>query len=349
MVAFITDRKSFPNLFHIPLSNPWTFAMNSRPIITVAAILLVVTTSRSLAGEGIFPEGAVLKEVWNDGDFTEGVAVRTDGMVFFSDILRDPDQPGRILRFDPKTGTTSVFCADSRKSNGLFFDRSGRLFACCGANGGAMALCEVTQDGNIRPLVERFEGRRLNSPNDLVVHPNGSIYFSDPRYIGPEPIELDHQSVYRYDPAARVLARATTDIEKPNGVHVSPDGRTLYVAETNNGSTGQVSNQQPVPGRMTLNAFDVAADGTLSGKRVLIDFGDQLGTDGMTVDGDGRIYAAVRSENRFGIIVYSPTGQELDYLPTPALPTNCCFGVGGQSSMLYVTAGGGLYQVDLSR
>ncbi len=317
--------------------------------VTLALFTLAMASTCSESSAQVFPDGAVLEELWNEGDFTEGVAVRADGIVFFSDILRDPEKPGRILRFDPATKTTTVFCKDSRKSNGLFFDATGRLLACCGANGGAMALCEVTKDGKVVSLVERFEGKRLNSPNDLVVHPNGSVYFSDPRYIGPEPIELDHQSVFRYDLKTKQLSRATTDIEKPNGIHVSPDGRTLYVAETNNGSTGQDPNQQPTPGRMTLNAFDVAADGALSNKRVLVDFGDQLGTDGMAVDKNGNIFAAVRSANRFGIVVYSPTGRELDYLKTPTLPTNCCFGIGEDSSTLYVTAGGGLHRVNLDR
>lgn len=298
------------------------------------------------AGE-IFPPDAKLQQLWNEGDFTEGVAVRADGQVFFSDILRDPKQPGRILKYDPASNTTTVFSADSRKSNGLAFTESGRLLAACGANGGAMALCEVLPDGKVQPLVERFHGKRLNSPNDLVVHPNGSVYFSDPRYIGPEPIELDHQSVYRYELASGRLHRATTDIEKPNGVHTSPDGRTLYIAETNNGSTGQDPDAKPTPGRMTLNAYDVGNDGTLSNKRVLVNFGDQLGTDGMAIDREGRIFAAVRSAERFGIVVYDASGQELDYLATPQLPTNCAFGVGDQSHVLYITAGTGLYRIDL--
>ena len=212
-----------------------------------------------------------------------------------------------------------------------------------------MALCEVTATGEVRPLVERFEGKRLNAPNDLVVHPRGSVYFSDPRYIGPEPIELDHQSVYLYDPKSTALTRVTTNIEKPNGVHVSPDGKVLYVAETNNGSTGQDPDKEPVPGRMTLNAFDIADDGTLSNKRVLVNFGDQLGTDGMAIDDDGNIFAAVRSADRLGIVVYSPEGRELDYLRTPSLPTNCCFGVGEGAATLYITAGGGLYRHPVNR
>ena len=316
----------------------------------VAAVLFTVCLvfpGSAQAEDPVFPPDATLEELWNDGDFTEGVAVRADGQVFFSDILRDPAIPGRILQFDPKSGKTTVFAKDSKKSNGLFFSRSGQLLACCGANGGAMALCEVTKRGKVRPIVQNFKGKQFNSPNDLVVHPNGSVYFSDPRYIGPEPIELDHQSVYRYDPKSKSLTRVTSDIEKPNGVQVSPNGTTLYVAETNNGSTGQNPDEEPKQGRMTLNAFDIAGDGSLSNKRVLVDFADQLGTDGMAVSPEGKIFAAVRSEVRFGIVVYSPQGKELDYLATPELPTNCCFGVGDQVDVLYVTAGTGLYRVAL--
>lgn len=296
---------------------------------------------------GLIPDGARLEELWNAGEFTEGVAVRSDGQVFFSDIATDPDVKGRILNFDPTTGETTVFAADSRKSNGLFFDGTGRLLACCGANGGAMALCEVTSDGQVQPLVERYRGNRFNAPNDLVVS-GQRVYFSDPRYIGPEPIELDHQSVYLYDLKTQALQRMQIEIQKPNGVHISPDGRTLYVAETNNGSTGQNPDQKPMPGRMTLNAFRIQKDGSLMDKKVLVDFGAQLGTDGMAIDANGNIYAAVRSPKRFGIVVYSPQGTELAYLPTPTLPTNCCFGTGSNASTLYVTVGGGLYQIALN-
>ena len=100
---------------------------------------------------------------------------------------------------------------------------------------------------------------------------------------------------------------------------------------------------------MTLNAYSVQEDGSLTNKRVLVDFGDQLGTDGMAIDPAGNIYAAVRSANRFGIVVYSPSGKELSYTKTPSLPTNCCFGVGKDSSVLYFTAGGGLYRLPLKQ
>ena len=319
--------------------------------VRLTAIVLLAFGSTTRAGDerdaraAIVPPGAELEELWNDGSFTEGVAAGPDGKIYFSDIPSD-DSPGRVLRFDPPTGRTSVYCSDSGKSNGLMFDARGRLLACCGANHGKRALVEITRNGRLRVLVDRFEGKKLNAPNDLVVHPGGSVYFSDPRYVGPEPMELDHMSVYRYDSDGS-LHRVTRDIEKPNGVILSPDGRTLYVAETNNGSAGQSSGEAR-PGRMTLNAFPVRDDGTLAGKRVLVDFGDQLGIDGMTTDREGRIYAAVRSARRYGIVVYTPEGTEVAYIRTPDLPTNCTFGTGEDGQTLYVTAGTGLYRIRLN-
>lgn len=297
----------------------------------------------------LIPPDAQLEELWNEGEFTEGVAAGPDGLIYFSDIPRDPGAPGRILRFDPRTRTTVIHCRDSGKSNGLMFDPRGRLLAACGANGGKRALCVVTPDGRLEPLVERYQGRRFNSPNDLVIAADGTVYFSDPRYVGEEPLELDQQSVYRYHPEHGKLERLETGVTKPNGVMLSPDGRTLYVAETDNG-TLNVS-QPPPPGtplRMTLNAYALDADGTVGPRRVLVDFGQQLGIDGMTVDPQGRIYAAVRSADRHGIRIYAPDGRELGSIPTPTLPTNCCFGSRAEEETLYVTAGGGLYRIRLA-
>lgn len=321
-------------------------------IRSVCAFLLCVSLisaeeTRPSGDPTILPEGSSLECVWNEGEFTEGVAVARNGQVYFSDIAIEAKNPGRIMRFDPATGKTVVHVADSGQSNGLFFDAKGRLIAVCGANIGLRGLYEVTTEGKMKVIVDKFGGKRFNAPNDLVVHPKGWIYFSDPRYVGKEPLELDQMSVYRVDVDNQVH-RVTTNITKPNGVILSPDAKTLYVAETDNGSTGvEPAGTPPKPPRMTLNAFPIQSDGSLGEKRVIVDFGTDAGTDGMTTDSAGRIYCAVRKEKRHGIVVYSPEGKELAYIPTEPLPTNCTFGKGSESSVLYITAGTGLYRIKL--
>lgn len=291
---------------------------------------------------------ARLEQLWNEGEFTEGVAVARDGQVYFSDIAIMAKNPGRIMKFDPRSKKTTVHVADSGQSNGLFFDAQGRLIAACGANIGLQGLCEVTADGKMKTLVNKYQGKKFNAPNDLVVHQKGWVYFSDPRYVGKEPLELDHESVYRYDPNGQ-LHRATTDIRKPNGMIVSPDGKTLYIAETDNGLSGlEPPGTKPNSVRFRLNACPIRDDGSLGPKQVLHDFGDVIGIDGMTMDVEGRVYAAIRNPDRHGIAVFTPAGKEAAFIPMEPLPTNCTFGKGDEIKVLYVTAGEGLYRIPLN-
>jgi len=301
------------------------------------------------ADDGVFAENAEPVLLWNGGEFTEGVAARSDGLVFFSDIPSDPATAGRILVFNPATGRTQVFCADSSKSNGLAFDSGDRMLACCGANGGLRALCEVTEDGLVRGISEMFEKKPFNSPNDLAVHPDGSVYFSDPRYVGSEPLALSGMWVFRFDPETGATTVATKFATKPNGIGISPNGKTIYVANTDNGSVGLPDEPAGSKKRMTLEAFDITDDGTLKHRMTLVDFGGENGIDGMTVDASGRIFAAVRSEKRFGIAVFNPSGNELAFLKTPTLPSNCSLGVGNDAETLYITAGGELYCVKVKK
>lgn len=294
----------------------------------------------------IFSAKPTLETLWEKGGFTEGAAAGPDGCLYFSDFAQPFDaRPARVMKFDPQSGETSVYCADSGMGNGLMFTRDGRLIGCCASPlGGHRALVEYLPDNKVKVLVNRYQGKRFNSPNDLVIDRHGRVYFTDPKYVGPEEMELDRFDVYRFDPDGS-LQIATTEIDKPNGIILSPDQKTIYIAETDNGTAKADLETDAKMGRMTLTAFAVAKDGTLSDRRVLVNFGDQVGIDGMTMDTAGRIYAAVRSVDRFGIYVFSPAGKELAYLPTPALPTNCCFGRGTEQHTLYVTAGKGFYRV----
>jgi gluconolactonase len=331
-------------------------------ITQLRAALIVLSTASIMTGSFtmaddlqvrgdavIVPVVAKLETLWEKGGFTEGAAAGPDGNMYFSDFAQPFDSgPARIMKFNPKSGKVSVHCPNSRMGNGLMFNAEGRLFACCASPlGGARALVEILPDGKVQPIVEKFEGKRFNSPNDLCIDSNGRIYFSDPKYVGPEEMELTSFDVYRYDPDGTIRI-ATKEIDKPNGVILSPDGKTLYVAETDNGTAkADIVKTPPKPGRMTLNAFRVKKDGSLGKKKVLHNFGKETGIDGMTVDVKGHIYAAVRSASRFGIVVFSPEGKEKAYIETPKLPTNCCFGIGKESKTLYITAGSGFYRIKL--
>src|SRR5262249_2701960 len=148
------------------------------------------------------------------GGLTEGPAVAPDGSIYFSDIPVGKDK-GQILRFDPKTQKTTVFAADSHKSNGVKFDAKGDLTACPGADGGGRCVSRWdVQSGKREVIVDKFMGKRFNSPNDLVIDLKGRIYFTDPRYLGAEPRELEYRAVHRIDRDGSVR-EVTHDAEKP--------------------------------------------------------------------------------------------------------------------------------------
>jgi gluconolactonase len=214
----------------------------------------------------------------------------------------------------PTTGRTTVFREPSGRANGLDFDPRGRLVAAEGANTGGRRRVTITEaDGHVRVLADRWQGKRFNSPNDLTVDTQGRVSFTDPRYVGTEPRELDAESVYRVDPDGTV-SRIITDVQKPNGIVLSPDMKTLYVADTN------------PRGNQHLLAFALKPDGNVGSKRILFDFGKDDGIDGMCVDVRGNIYGAAGSGAMAGIHVFSSQGKPVGFLPTPEVPTNCVFG-----------------------
>jgi gluconolactonase len=287
---------------------------------TLLALLLLVP-----AGDPLVKPGATLEKLWGEGTFTEGGAWTGEALIF-SDI------GDRLLKFDPGSKKVTTYREPSGRANGLIFDPEGRLIAAEGSNTGGKRRVSITmRDGTVRTLADRFEGKRFNSPNDVAVDKSGRVYVSDPRYVGDEPRELDFEGVFRIDRDGSVHSLKTT-ARKPNGLVVSPDGKTLYVAD--NG-----------PARRALLAVDLDGDGNVSNPRVLHDFGSDRGIDGMTVTTDGRIVAAAGRGPSGGVHVFSPEGKPLGVIPVPEDPTNVEFG-GPDRSTLYITAGTGLYRVE---
>jgi gluconolactonase len=308
----------------------------------------------------IVPPGAKLENLFDGGlVLTEGVAIAPDGMVYFSDITfshvsKEKNgvlEAGHIWKFDPQTGKSTVFRSPSGMSNGIKFDADGNMVVAEGADyGGRRVTRTDLKTGKSYILAALYEGRPLNSPNDLAIDERGRIYFSDPRYVGHEPIEQPVQAVYRIDPDGS-LHRIITDAGKPNGVCVSPDQKTLYVVSHDNGTTGIGRLPPGVPlhkGRMALLAYDLAPDGSARFRKTLVDYSPQDGPDGLACDAEGNLYVAVRDETRPGIRVYSPGGRELAYIKTE-LPTNVAFGRGPESRTLYITAGKSLYRIRLTK
>lgn len=312
----------------------------------------------------IFPRGAKLELLHTrmaalSSGLTEGPAAGPDGCIYFTDLPFGKDD-GMILRYDPKANKTTVFTDKAFKCNGLTFDFEGNLLACDGADGGGRCIRRWNLKTATSTIVaDRYQGKRLNSPNDLCLDVKGRIYFTDPRYIGAEPRALDKEAVYRVEQDGTVV-EITHDVEKPNGLGLSPDQKTLYVADHNLGGVRLSPNDpEPKRGAMKVYAYPLDKDGLVRGERkTLVDFGKEYGCDGLRIDTQGNLYLTVRSLARPGITVLDPEGKELAFLPTGApnqkddkfgdwqgIPSNVEFGVGADSNTLFVTIDKSLYRV----
>ncbi|ALG10700.1 gluconolactonase [Kibdelosporangium phytohabitans] len=255
--------------------------------------------------------------------WTEGPVYFPAGRyLLFSDIPND-----RMLRWDETTGEVGVFRQPSRYANGHTRDRAGRLISC---EHGHRRVTRTEHDGSLTVVADRFQGRRLNSPNDVVERSDGSIWFTDPSYG----IDSDYEGyradseigachVYRVgvDGDVRIAA---DDFERPNGLAFSVDERKLYIADTR---------QNP----SHIRVFDVADDGTLAG-------GDVFGTcdsgafDGVRVDAAGRVWAAAHD----GLHCFAPDGTLIGKLLLPEICSNLAFG-GARLNELFITASSSVY------
>ncbi|MCK5448318.1 MAG: SMP-30/gluconolactonase/LRE family protein [Gemmatimonadetes bacterium] len=329
--------------------------------IRAAALVLIVIAAAfpasalgqdATAEPSIVSADAHLELLFDGAVFAEGPAVAPDGSVYFSDITNTvltDGQAGHIWRYDPGTGETRVFRSPSGMANGIAFDCQGHMIVAEGADFGGRSVTHTDMStGKSVILAGLYEGRTFNSPNDLVIDSEGRIYFTDPRYSGHEPVEQPVQGVYRIDPDGTV-ALIIRDAGKPNGIGLSPDQRTLYVASLDNGTLDFTrGGMLAYPGRMALLAYDLAPDGSAEFREVVVDFSGGVGPDGITVDADGNLYLT-RPFQPFGVHVYSPQGELLATIPTPEQPANVTFGRGPSAMTLYITATTGLYRIEVER
>lgn len=296
----------------------------------------------------LVPAGAKVDKVFDGGVFLEGPAAAPDGTIYFSDITNPSTtgmQLGHIWRYDPKTGKATIFRSPSGQSNGMEFDAAGRLVAVEGANSGGRRVTRTDMaTGRATALALSFNGRAFNSPNDVTIDEQGRIWFTDPRYSGPEAIEQSVMGVYRIDENGTV-SLAIANAGKPNGVVVSADQKTLYVAANDNGAMGPLPQGVAAqPGRRAILAYDIAPDGSATFRNVLVEWSNG-GPDGIAVDVAGNVWVAVASAQAPAVCAYAPTGTQIGCVAIPEAPSNVAFGRGSEGRTLYVTARTSLYRV----
>jgi len=268
--------------------------------------------------KSIIARGAAVMKLGGGYSFTEGPAVDHAGNVYFT------DQPNnKIIRWDAVTGEFRVFMDDSGRSNGMYFDRRGNLITCADMHN---QLWSIDITGKQKVLIDNYKGKLLNGPNDLWIDPRGGIYFTDPLYKrnywerDPE-MQQDGQHVYYLSPDRLLLVRVDTDLQKPNGIVGTPDGKKLYVADI---------------GAKKTYVYDIEPDGYLVNRKLFA----EMGSDGMTIDNKGNIYLTGD-----GVTVFDKNGTRIAHIPIEARWTaNVCFG-GTDRKLLFITAMDAVYGV----
>lgn len=277
--------------------------------------------SQALNLEAIIAPNAKVEKVAEGFKFTEGPVWHPDGFLLFSDLPANT-----IYQWQPN-GKTEIFRQPSGKANGNALDNSGRLITAEHEN---RRLSLTEKDGQIVTLVSHYQGKRLNSPNDLVVKSDGSIYFTDPPFgIKPEQEELGFYGVYRLAPDG-TLTLLVDDFVRPNGIALSPDETKLYVNDSQQGR---------------IRVFEVKADGTLDNGKLFAKLKPPSkagAADGMEVDIKGNVYSTAPG----GIWIFSPDSSLLGILEIPEPPANLAWG-NEDDRTLYITAKSSLYRIRL--
>lgn len=265
---------------------------------------------------GIIKKDARPEKLAGDFSFTEGPASDAKGNVYFTDQPND-----RIMMWSTK-GVLSTFMQPSGRSNGMFFDSRGNLWTCADEYN---ELWKIRPDKQVEVILDKYDNKLLNGPNDLWVTPDGGVYFTDPFYLRPwwnhKEQPQEKQRVYYLSPDHRSLKCVADDLAKPNGIVGTPDGKILYVADIGGNKTW---------------VFTINADGSLDNKKLFC----EMGSDGMTIDINGNVFLTGK-----GVTVFDRTGMKLGNIPVPEKWTaNVCFG-GRNRRTLYITASKSLYMI----
>ena len=283
-----------------------------KSILAISAALLAFNVQAA----DIIAEGATPQVLGEGYSFTEGPAADRDGNVYFTDQPND-----RIVKWNAADGTFSDWLKPAGRSNGTYFDKGGNLLTCADEKN---ELWSIAPDKNVTVLFSDLSGKLLNGPNDLWIRPDGNLYFTDPLYPRnywkrDKATQQPGQYVYFFDIKSRKSTPVATDLQQPNGIIGSPDGKTLYVADIRANKT---------------YAYDVKPDGALENKRLFC----ELGSDGMTLDADGNLYLTGR-----GVTVFDKTGAKITNIPIPEPWTaNVTFG-GKDRQLLFITASKKVY------
>ncbi|MCW5515939.1 SMP-30/gluconolactonase/LRE family protein [Muriicola sp. Z0-33] len=289
-------------------------------INTIFIVLFPITLSCQKAGEKLIYQGAELEVAGTDYKFTEGPAVDSEGNVFFT------DQPNnRILKWSAIDGAISTFMEPAGRANGLFFDHDGNLLAAADEK---FELWRIDKEKNVTVLLDEFQGKKFNGPNDIWVAPDGGIYFTDPYYQRPywerQEKEMDQQQVYYVSPDMGEVSVAASGFVQPNGIVGSADGKTLYIADIGDKKT---------------YVYTINEDHSLSNKKLFC----ELGSDGMTLDDQGNVYLTGK-----GVTVFNTQGVKILHIPVPQPWTaNVTFG-GKNQNILFITAMNAVYTLQMN-
>lgn len=250
--------------------------------------------------------------------FTEGPAVDAKGDVYFTDI-----QKHQILIWT-MGNQLDTFRINTGRANGLYFDKDQNLLVCEGEKG---RITSISPTGECKIIAAKYNGKRFNQPNDIWPDGKGGAYFTDPKY-GPDENQLpqDGMHVYYINPSHTSVIRVCDDLEKPNGIIGTPDGRTIYITDAGAGKTYR---------------YNIQEDGSLTDKALFVN----VGCDGMTIDKDGNVY--LTTSGKRAVDIFSSEGELLESIAVPEEPANVCFS-GKDRHQLFITARTSIYRIKLT-